>query len=119
MDKVPATINGKSDRSALLAEVESRISAQVVATAGEEPSYQDELERELAELWATLIHQEGLAPDRSLLECGAHSLTVFQALAKVRQRYGVVLPITEFFRSPTIATIAVAIRACRTEAGAS
>ncbi|MGH8791175.1 MAG: non-ribosomal peptide synthetase [Stackebrandtia sp.] len=117
VEKIPATANGKFDRAELVAEAETRIKAEAAAAASADVQYRDSLERELAELWGKLIHQGNLDADRSLLESGAHSLTVFAGLAEVRRRYGVAMPIAEFFRTPTIAAVAEAIRVHRSSGG--
>lgn len=117
---VPRTANGKFDRPALIAALRAAAPAGPAQPAGQSDSaaldgagYRDELERELGAMWTRLIGQPGIAPDRSLLECGAHSLTVFAGLGEVRRRYGFAMPIAEFFKEPTIERLARAIRAGR------
>ncbi len=48
---------------------------------------------------------------RPVLEYGAHSLTIFTVLAEVQERYGVPVPMIDFFGSPTVATLAGLVRA--------
>ncbi|MFF5261699.1 condensation domain-containing protein [Actinomadura viridis] len=75
-----------------------------------EPSYRDDLEREVAELWMELLDVPTIDPSRSLLAYGAHSLMVFTALSRVRRRYQVAVPVIAFFRKPTVAALAETIR---------
>ncbi|GAA0706621.1 non-ribosomal peptide synthetase [Dactylosporangium roseum] len=108
---VPTTGTGKTDRDALLAQADDLLAASAAASAAAPTEYADDLERELAGIWDELLGVDGIPPDRPVLEFGAHSLNVFTALAQVQQRYGVMPPMVEFFRSPTITTLAGLIRA--------
>ncbi len=76
-----------------------------------EIEYHDELERELAGIWAGVLNVEGIVRDRPVLEYGAHSLNIFTVLAEVQERYGVPVPMIDFFGSPTVATLADLVRA--------
>jgi amino acid adenylation domain-containing protein len=111
VERVPVTKNGKVDRAALLADAEAVIKAAADKTAGSEPAYSSELERDVAAIWARLLGRADLEPGQSLLDYGAHSLTAFTALAQIQQRYGTAVPIGTFFRSPTITALAAAVRA--------
>jgi acyl-coenzyme A synthetase/AMP-(fatty) acid ligase len=108
---VPTSATGKTDRGALLAQADDLLARTAVETAAAPADYADDLERELADIWGTLLGVEGIPSHRSVLEFGAHSLNVFTALAQVQQRYGVMPPMVDFFRSPTIATLAGLVRA--------
>jgi hypothetical protein len=80
------------------------------APSRRENGYADDLEREVAELWMELLELPAIDPALSLLEYGAHSLLVFTALSRVRRRYQVAVPIVEFFKEPTVAAMAQAVR---------
>jgi hypothetical protein len=79
-----AVLDGKVTRLGGVPAAPSEITAPPAA-----PGYQDDLEREIAELWMELLDLPAIDPGRSLLECGAHSLLVFSALSRVRRRYNV------------------------------
>ncbi|MGY2062170.1 AMP-binding enzyme, partial [Nocardia gipuzkoensis] len=81
IDTVPTSRSGKTDRTALVALIDSL----TPTTAQDEPApeFADDLERELAEVWAGILEVERLERDRSLLEYGAHSLNVFTAFAQI------------------------------------
>lgn len=110
IEKVPTTGSGKTDRDALVAVAKERIASQNASPATS-VDYLDDLERELAEIWAGLLGVDGIPRDRPVLAYGAHSLNIFTALAQVQQQYGVAAPVVDFFRSPTIATLADLVRA--------
>ncbi|HET8684406.1 MAG TPA: amino acid adenylation domain-containing protein [Micromonosporaceae bacterium] len=116
VDALPTGATGKTDRVALLRTAEQLVSERNAAAAEEAGSYADDLERELAELWSGLLGVEGIVRDRPVLDYGAHSLTVLTALGQVEARYGVAPPIVDFFRSPTIATLASLVRAGQEDA---
>src|SRR5262249_56932759 len=89
---------------------EARVAADAETAPAAVPDYHDALEAGLAGMWTRLIDVPNLSREQSLLESGANSLTVFTALAQVRREYGAAVPIIEFFRTPTIAALAAAIR---------
>lgn len=111
VDAVPMTANGKVDRPALLADAERRIAEEHDQAQGGEADYADELERDLAALWSKILDRPVADPRRSLISYGAHSLSVFTVLAEVGERYGVDVPIVEFFRTPTVSALARMVRA--------
>ncbi len=108
IDTVPTSRSGKTDRTALVALIDSLTPA--VAQDAPAPEFADDLERELAEVWAGILEVERLERDRSLLEYGAHSLNVFTAFAQIEERYGVTVEVPDFFRDPTIAALAELVR---------
>jgi amino acid adenylation domain-containing protein len=110
VDAIPATANGKVDRAALLRGAEEVISAELVAGSQQQCEYLDDIERELAAMWSELLQQPNIERERSLLEYGAHSLLMFTALSRMRQQYGVTVPIKSFFRGPTVAALAATVR---------
>lgn len=79
-----------------------RISADYVAPAGD-------LECGLARIWTEVLGIAPLGANDNLFELGGDSLLAIQLLAKVRGTYGVDLHPAVFFRSPTIAALAVLI----------
>jgi amino acid adenylation domain-containing protein len=109
IDSVPASPTGKTDRAALVAMAEDLIAQQATDT-GPAADYADELERELAGIWAEVLGVPEVVRDRPVLQYGAHSLNVFTVLGQVNERFGVAVQLVEFFRSPTVATLAGLVR---------
>jgi amino acid adenylation domain-containing protein len=110
IDHVPTSGTGKTDHAAL-AHLAGTLTAERSTDATGPVEYGDDLERGLALLWSTILDTEGIEPDRSLLEYGAHSLNVFTAFAQIEEQYGVAVPVTDFFRAPTITALADLVRA--------
>jgi acyl-coenzyme A synthetase/AMP-(fatty) acid ligase/acyl carrier protein len=105
---VPTSASGKTDRTALVA---------LAAGLQEHPAepapaaeYADELERELAEIWAGVLGVAVVERDRPVLEYGAHSLNIFTVVGLVQERYGITVQLVEFFRAPTVANLAGLVR---------
>jgi amino acid adenylation domain-containing protein len=111
IDTVPTTGSGKTDRDALVAQAELRVTEQNAKEAARKVDYADDLERDLAAVWSEVLGVDGILRDKPVLAYGAHSLNIFTALAQVEQRFGVAPPIGDFFRSPTIANLANLVRA--------
>ncbi|MFC3454868.1 non-ribosomal peptide synthetase [Amycolatopsis speibonae] len=109
IESVPTSRSGKTDRAALVTLAE-RLSAQRAATPAPAAEYADDLERELAGIWAEVLGVPQVERDRPVLEYGAHSLNIFTVVGQVQERYGVAVQLVEFFRSPTVATLAALVR---------
>ena len=81
LDSMPVRATGKTDLSALAA-----LADELADSGRDEPAhldYVDELERELAEIWADVLDVPAVDRDRPVIAYGAHSLNIFAALARV------------------------------------
>ncbi|MFP3986815.1 amino acid adenylation domain-containing protein [Streptomyces sp. E11-3] len=110
VDTMPTTGNGKFDRPALLAMADQLIARADTPRQASDAAPTDELESWLLDLWSELLGRADLVVDRSLLECGAHSLNVLTALSRIEQRRGVRVAVLDFFRAPTIRALAGLLR---------
>lgn len=118
-DQIPTSRTGKIDRQSLTALADQLIPnrrAQSRADPAFDADYTDDLERELAGVWAAVLGIGKITRDRSLLDYGAHSLNIFDAFARIQEQYGIAVQATEFFRSPTIVTLAGLVRDARNNA---
>jgi amino acid adenylation domain-containing protein len=109
-ESIPTSRTGKTDRNSLV-----ELADQLIADDQGQPyavraHYADELERELADIWAAVLATNGIGRDQSLLDHGAHSLNIITAFTQIRERYGAIVPVPDFFRSPTIAMLAELVR---------
>ena len=76
------------------------------------------LERELAEIWAELLHLRSVGVHDSFFEFGGHSLLAVQLLSQVRQRYGVDLSLEVVYSGEfTVAELAKAVELKEIEQG--
>lgn len=69
-------------------------------------SPESELERNIAEIWQSLLGIDAVGADDNLFELGGDSLLGIQLLSRVRAGFSVDLHPADFFRSPTVAALA-------------
>jgi amino acid adenylation domain-containing protein len=89
-----------------------RVPAARPASAAPEPAFapsENEAERVMAEVWSEVLDVERVGMEDDFFELGGHSLLAVRLLARVRQRFGRVLPLGELFRSPTPRALAAAV----------
>jgi SAM-dependent methyltransferase/acyl carrier protein len=104
LDAMPLTPNGKPDRAALPAPDRAR---SALANAYVAP--QTDVEKRLAEIWAELLKAREVGTKDSFFELGGHSLLATQVVSRIRDEFGVSLPLQVFFEDPTIAALAVQV----------
>ena len=108
LDALPRTTSGKLDRNALPIPDNS-----VFVQQSYEPP-QDEIEQALAVIWAEMLDVERVGRNSNFFQLGGHSLLAVRLLARVRQAFGVELPMVTLFAHPTVAQMAEKVRAGRT-----
>ncbi|MER7760628.1 amino acid adenylation domain-containing protein [Streptomyces sp. NPDC097619] len=126
---LPLTPNGKTDRLALPEPVRipeaPGTPGSAADTAGtghtvegseavaggplDEPL--DELTAEVTALWCEVLGLPAIGPDEDLFDLGAHSLTVTQVAARIREGLGADVPLQVFYDEPTVAAITEAVLA--------
>ncbi|WP_369374972.1 amino acid adenylation domain-containing protein [Streptomyces sp. cg36] len=119
VDAVPTSHNGKVDRAALLRGLPplpdrgewAGVRAADPAAEGLDP----ETVGQLHALWAELLGRD-VPLEASLVDLGAHSLNVLTALSRIEHRFGVQIPVLDFFRAPTVRALAETIAAERKSA---
>jgi amino acid adenylation domain-containing protein len=104
VEALPLNASGKIDRRALagLAEVQARREAEYVAP-------RDEVERQIAEIWAELLGVERVGALDDFFALGGHSLLATQATMRIRRLYGEI-PLRALLAAPTVAALAEVIR---------
>lgn len=105
MEALPLTPNGKINRKALPEPEQSRSAIQAARTL---PS--GIVEELLAGVWSQILKIEGVAAEENFFEAGGHSLLAMQVLSRVRDLFGVDLPVRSFFEAPTLAGLAASIK---------
>ncbi|HET6233025.1 MAG TPA: amino acid adenylation domain-containing protein, partial [Longimicrobiaceae bacterium] len=108
LDALPLSPNGKVDRRALPVP-EAASGAEYVA-----PS--TATERELAALWADLLHAGRVGAHDNFFELGGHSLVATQLVNRLRDALGVELPLRTVFEAPTVAEMAARIDTAKADA---
>ena len=69
------------------------------------------VEREVAAIWRRVLGVERVGLGRSFFALGGHSLLATQALALVRDRLGVEVPLSAMFDEPTVAALSRRVEA--------
>ncbi len=109
LDLLPLTPNGKVDRTAL-----ARIEPGREALAASE-AVRTLAEELLAGIWAEVLRSGGIGARDNFFELGGHSLLATQVAARVREIFGVELPLRALFEAPTLEGLAARIEAARRE----
>jgi len=101
LEKLPLTANGKVDRNALPEPGDIRTSQEAEYTVP-----RNELEQQLAEIWAEVLKLERVGIHDNFFDLGGHSLMATQAVSRIRGQLNVELPLSEMFGYPTVAELA-------------
>ena len=98
LDVLPLTSNGKIDFRALPEPplAEGRASAPPTT----------DTERALVEIWSEVLNRTNLGIDDDFFASGGDSLRTMPLVFKIRQRFGIDLPLTSVFTAPTIRRLA-------------
>ncbi|MFN6482394.1 MULTISPECIES: non-ribosomal peptide synthetase [unclassified Nostoc] len=103
LSALPLTANGKVDRKALSAPV------QTLNTNEKFIAPRTPIEERVAEIWSTVLGLKNIGVHDNFLALGGHSLLAFQILCRIRDIFQVELPMRHFFEAPTISEIADSI----------
>jgi amino acid adenylation domain-containing protein len=99
LDALPVTANGKLDRNLLPAPDFAPAEARYVAP-------RTPTEAALAEIWAETLRLERVGVTESFFELGGHSLLATRVVSRVREAFGVEVPLRALFEGPTVAELA-------------
>jgi amino acid adenylation domain-containing protein len=106
MDVLPVNPNGKLDRKALPAP----------DFASEDETYvapRTPVEEVLAGIWAEVLGVDRMGVEASFFDLGGHSLLATRVVSRVRELFGVELPLRALFEGPTVAEMARAVEEMR------
>ncbi|MBW4670971.1 MAG: amino acid adenylation domain-containing protein [Cyanomargarita calcarea GSE-NOS-MK-12-04C] len=102
LEALPLTLNGKIDHRALPVPDAAFSESDFVAP-------RNSTEEALASIWSKVLGIEKVGIHDNFFNLGGHSLLIIQVLAYCWQDFSVQIPLRQFFKSPTIADLAVAI----------
>jgi len=102
LEALPLTPNGKVNRRALPA-------PDWVQRWGADDTPRSPIEQKLASIWAELLGLKRVGLHDNFFQLGGHSLLATQLTSRIRDAFGVELPLRDVFESPEVAQLAKAI----------
>jgi natural product biosynthesis luciferase-like monooxygenase protein len=102
--KLPLTINGKIDHTALKM-IDVNLIKQTEKHAKIKRQPETRLEQALAKLWCEIIVIEEVYQDDNFFDVGGYSLLVVQLLAKIKYNFNVSLSVKELYANLTIKSL--------------
>jgi amino acid adenylation domain-containing protein/FkbM family methyltransferase len=108
LQALPLTGNGKVDRQAL-----GRLAPETMRAAGEQVGPRTATEDLLAGIWAQALGLERVGVEESFFELGGHSLLATRVTSRIKEVFGVTLPLRALFDTPTVAGLASQIEVLR------
>ena len=112
LDELPLTASGKVDRRALPKPDYVRPDLEQVYVTP-----RNALETRLTEIWEDVLGLGRIGVHDSFFELGGHSLMATRLVSRIRDAFGVDLPLRTLFETPTIADLANALGAMDWTAG--
>ncbi len=105
MSALPVTPSGKLDRSALPdPSVDNLLPYHFTPDHAANPG-NSELQRQVAELVASLLRRPAIDVDENFFMAGGHSMLGVQLIAQIRDKFGVKVTLRQLFTAPTIAAL--------------
>ncbi len=104
LDQFPLTASGKINRRELPAPSHERSFAEQGFVAA-----RTELERELAELWCSMLDLSEVGVHDNFFALGGQSLQAIELIFSIRDKYEIELPLQSLFTAMTIAELAIMI----------
>ncbi len=100
LDQMPLTPNGKIDRNKLLIkDIDCAFTKQYVPP-------RNETEAILIQIWSEILGPCQIGIHDDFFEMGGHSILTVQVIRKINTEFNLNIPVTQFFKQPTVARLA-------------
>ncbi|MBL8986313.1 MAG: SDR family NAD(P)-dependent oxidoreductase [Gemmatimonadetes bacterium] len=99
-----ATTGGQGPSGSLPSSATSRHQRPDLGTEFVQPASDDE--RRVASIWEELLGIDGVGVNDNFFELGGHSLLATQVLVRIRDAFGVTIPLEAVFDAPTVGQLA-------------
>ncbi|NOS87519.1 MAG: amino acid adenylation domain-containing protein [Methylococcaceae bacterium] len=100
MGALPLTVNGKLARDALPKPEDNAVASRPYVAP------QGTVELTIAQLWQDLLHLQQVGRHDHFFELGGHSLLAVQLMLRLRDAFGITIPLATLFAKPTLAALA-------------
>ena len=101
LERLPLSANGKIDRRAL-----AELAPEATAEADGYVAPRTPAEEVMAGIWATVLGRERVGIADNFFALGGHSLLATRVVSRLREAFGVEIPLRALFASPTVAALA-------------
>lgn len=101
LDELPLGPNGKVDRNALPTPGKTRPDTRLAAVAP-----RTERERQVAAVWAEVLHLDEVGVHDNFFDLGGHSLLAARVVSRLGKLLDTELPVRALFEAPTVARLA-------------
>ena len=101
LESLPLTPNGKVDRQDLAGLELDRADSEIEFIAPSNP-----VEQRVAEIWLQVLGCEQIGIHDNFFDAGGHSLLMAQVHGKLKEAFGIDIPVIELFGFPTIKLLA-------------
>ncbi|HEX8104872.1 MAG TPA: amino acid adenylation domain-containing protein [Solirubrobacteraceae bacterium] len=101
MDRLPLTVNGKVDRTAL--------PSPVLPASSTSDDALSPLEAHVAAIWSEVIGVSDIGPEDNFFELGGHSLQAGRVLARLASSTGVRLPLRTVFEAASVRDLSLRV----------
>ena len=102
--KMPRTAGGKIDRRTLTERIHAEDFEPKVGTF---MAPRNQSEQQLVQIWQEVLGHHGVGIQDNFFDLGGHSLLALRLMAQIQQDFGVNLPLSTLFQSPTIEELAM------------
>jgi acyl carrier protein len=104
LEKMPLTPSGKLDRSALPEPHQNNGAEADGYLAPRTP-----IEQLLADIWSQVLRVERVGIRDNFFDLGGHSLLATQLISRIRESFGIEVPLLKVFQASTVEEFAIAI----------